>query len=87
MKLTLIRPNMGHIGQVPYLDEGRMEPLGLGVLAAMCPADVEVSLVDDRCELVDYNRSADLVGITVETFTARRPTRSVPNIAGAVCRL
>lgn len=72
MKLTLIRPNMGHIGKVPYLDEGRMEPLGLGVLAAMCPPDVDVTLIDDRCEPVDFDRPVDLVGITVEVFTARR---------------
>lgn len=72
MKLTLIRPNIGHIGKAPYLDEGRMEPLGLGVLAAMCPPDVDVSIVDDRCEPIDYDAPTDLVGITVEVFTARR---------------
>ena len=71
MKLTLIRPNMGRIGNVPYLDEGRMEPLGLGVLAAMSPPNVDVTIVDDRCETVEYDHPADLVAITVETFTAR----------------
>ena len=72
MKLTLVRPNMGRRTDGPYVDEGRMEPLQLGLLAALCPPDVEVSLVDDRCEPVPYDTPTELVAITVETFTARR---------------
>ena len=33
MKVTLIKPNIGRMLQGPYIDEGRMEPLQLGVLA------------------------------------------------------
>lgn len=72
MRLTLIKPNLGRRGDEPYLDEGRMEPLQLGVLAGMCPPDVDVSLVDDRCEEISFDDPADLVAITVETFKARR---------------
>ena len=72
MKLTLIRPNLGRRADEPYLDEGRMEPLQLGLLAAMCPPEIEVSLIDDRCEELDYDQPTDVVAITVETFTARR---------------
>ncbi|MEJ2111904.1 MAG: radical SAM protein [Acidobacteriota bacterium] len=68
----MIRPNLGHMENEPYLDSGRMEPLQLGLLAAMCPPEVEVTLVDDRCEDIPYDQPVDLVGITVETFTARR---------------
>ena len=90
MKLTLIRPNMGFTIKGPYLDEGRMEPLQLGLLAAMCPPDIEVTLIDDRCETIDFNRPADLAAITVETFTARRAyqisaeyrNRGVPVVLG-----
>jgi len=49
-----------------------MEPLQLGLLAAMCPADWEVRLVDDRCEHIPFDEPTDLVAITVEVFTARR---------------
>ncbi|GHS86368.1 B12-binding domain-containing radical SAM protein [Campylobacterota bacterium] len=44
----------------------------LGVLAALTPADVEITLYDDRMEQVDYDEPTDLAAITVETFTARR---------------
>lgn len=72
MKLTLIKPNMGMMGDKVYLDEGRMEPLQLGILAALTPDDVEVNLIDDRMEAIDYATPTDLVALTVETFTARR---------------
>lgn len=63
---------MGRIGQLPYFDEGRMEPLQLGLLAAMCPPDVDVQLVDDRCETIPFDAPTDLVAMTVEVFTAKR---------------
>ena len=72
MHVTLIKPNMGRMAQGPYVDEGRMEPLQLGLLAGLCPPDVDVSLFDDRCEPIPYDHPTDLVAITVETFTARR---------------
>ncbi len=49
-----------------------MEPLQLGILAALAPPDVEVALIDDRCEAIPYDEATDLVCLTVETFTARR---------------
>ncbi len=72
MTLTLIKPNIGRKGHSMYVDEGRMEPLQLGILAALTPDDVEVKLYDDRCENIPYTEKTDLVAITVETFTARR---------------
>jgi len=72
MKLTLVKPNIGRMEHRLYIDEGRMEPLQLGVIAALTPPDVEVVLYDDRMEEVPYDEPTDLVGITVETFTARR---------------
>ena len=72
MRLTLIKPNIGRREHSLYVDEGRMEPLPLGILAALTPADVEVKLYDDRMEPIPYDEETDLVGITVETFTARR---------------
>lgn len=72
MKLTLIKPNMGMMGDKVYIDEGRMEPLQLGVLAGLTPKDVSVRLIDDRMERIDYGHETDLVALTVETFTAKR---------------
>ncbi|MBJ8676812.1 radical SAM protein [Citrobacter freundii] len=72
MKLTLIKPNIGRKEHSLYVDEGRMEPLMLGILAALTPPDVEVVLYDDRMEQIPYDEQTDLVAITVETFTARR---------------
>lgn len=72
MKLTLIKPNIGRREHSLYVDEARMEPLQLGILAALTPSDVEVVLYDDRMEAIPYDEPTDLVAITVETFTARR---------------
>ena len=72
MRITLIKPNMGRKGGSPYVDEGRMEPLTLGILAALTPPDIEVVLYDDRMEAVPFDEPTDLAVITVETFTAKR---------------
>lgn len=72
MKLTLIKPNIGRREHSLYVDEARMEPLQLGILAALTPSDVEVVLYDDRMEAIPYDEPTELVAITVETFTARR---------------
>ena len=72
MKITLIKPNIGRLGHSLYVDEGRMEPLQLGVLAGMIPDDFDVVLYDDRMEEITYDEPTDLVAITVETYTARR---------------
>ena len=52
MHLTLIKPNIGRMEHSLYVDEGRMEPLQLGVLAALTPPDVDVTLWDDRLESI-----------------------------------
>ena len=72
MRIALIKPNIGRLEHSLYVDEGRMEPLQLGVLAGLTPPDVEVVLHDDRIEAIPYDEPVDLVAITVETFTARR---------------
>lgn len=72
MRLTLIKPNMGRMMSGSYVDEGRMEPLQIGILAALTPEDVDIVFYDDRCEEIDYDAHTDLVAITVETFTAKR---------------
>ncbi|MDR3072348.1 MAG: B12-binding domain-containing radical SAM protein [Clostridiales Family XIII bacterium] len=72
MRITLIKPNIGIREYSLYRDNASMEPLGLGVLAALTPADVEVKMYDDRIEQIPYDEPTDLVAITVETYTACR---------------
>lgn len=92
MKITLIYPTLGRRSETPYVDEARMEPLMLGVLAGLTPPDVEVALYDDRFETIPYAEPTDLVAITVQIFTARRAyaisaeyrRRGVPVILGGM---
>ncbi len=72
MKVALIRPNIGRLLDGPYIDEGRMEPLTLGVIAAYTPPDVECVLYDDRMEEIPFDEPTDLAAITVEIYNARR---------------
>src|SRR5208283_5305806 len=56
------------------------------------PPDVEVVMYDDRMEPIPYDEPTDLVGITVETYTARRAyeiaaefrRRGVPVVMGGM---
>lgn len=90
MRITFIKPTIGRIGHSLYVDEGRMEPLQLGVLAGLTPPDIECILYDDRIETINYDEPTDLVAITVEIYTARRAyeiaaeyrNRNVPVILG-----
>jgi radical SAM superfamily enzyme YgiQ (UPF0313 family) len=92
MKLTLVKPTIGRHEHSLYVDEGRMEPLTLGILAGLTPPDIEIVLYDDRIEQIPFDEPTDLVAITVETFTARRAyeisqqyqSRGVPVILGGM---
>lgn len=72
MKLLLIKPAIGDIIEDYRLNDGRMEPLQLGILAALTPEDVEVVLYDERIEPIPFDAPTDLVAITVDSITARR---------------
>jgi radical SAM superfamily enzyme YgiQ (UPF0313 family) len=66
-RIALIRPGL----------DGRrasdaMAPLAFAALAAATPQDVDLALWDDRVERVPMEIDADLVALSVETFTARR---------------
>jgi len=92
MRITLIKPNMGMSKGKVYIDEGRMEPLQIGVLAGMIPKEDAVTFYDDRMEAIDYTEKTDLVALTVETFTAKRSyqiadqykKRGVPVVLGGM---
>lgn len=72
MRITLIKPNIGRMLEGTYIDEGRMEPLTLGVLGGLTPSHIDVKMYDDRMEDIPLDEATDLAVITVETFTAKR---------------
>lgn len=92
MRIAFIKPNIGRMEHSLYVDQGRMEPLMLAVLAGLTPPDVECLLYDDRMEAIPYDEPVDLAAITVETYTARRAyeisaeyrARGVPVIMGGM---
>ncbi|MEE8372333.1 MAG: radical SAM protein, partial [Dehalococcoidia bacterium] len=47
-------------------------PLGLAMVAALTPPEVDVSLVDENITPIDFYEEPDLVGITAMTITAQR---------------
>lgn len=49
-----------------------MEPLELATLAGLTPAGIDIEMFDDRIENIPYDLDTDLVGITTDTFTAKR---------------
>ena len=72
MKLTLIQPSVGKIDNKPYIKSWTMEPLALATLAGLTPKDFEVELIDERIDELPEMFETDLVGITIETYTAKR---------------
>jgi len=72
MRLTLVHPAMGRRPGQRFLRTWQIEPLPPAVIAALTPKDVEVRFYDDRMETIPFDEPADLVGISVETYTARR---------------
>ena len=70
MKLELIVPatqeNLIRRKKAPCLH------LGLAMVAALTPPDVEVSLTDENVTTIDFQKETDLVGITAITITAKR---------------
>jgi radical SAM superfamily enzyme YgiQ (UPF0313 family) len=66
VKLTLIRPNLGD-----YRSSDAMPPLAMAILAARAP-EWNIRLIDEKIEPVTVEDDADLVALSVETYTARR---------------
>lgn len=68
MRIILIRPRFAE----GYRSPAVMEPLALAVLAALTPKEHEVCAIDERLDEKVLDRQADLVAITVCTFSAKR---------------
>ena len=72
MKITLIRPMIGSPRNSRNAETICMEPLELATLAGLTSADIDVEMFDDRIENIPNDINTDLIGITVDTFTAKR---------------
>src|SRR5690348_17069274 len=72
MKLTIIHPCIGRRLEQSYIRTWQMEPLPAATLAGLTPKDVELRSYDDRMETIPFDEAADLVAISVETYTAKR---------------
>jgi radical SAM superfamily enzyme YgiQ (UPF0313 family) len=71
MKILLIVPGWSPSnlwGQIKF----KFPPLSVLTLAASTPEEMEVSIIDENLEKIDFNAEADLIGITVMTPQAMR---------------
>lgn len=95
MKVTLISPDLQstHFKFTPKeVKSFWFAKLTLPHLAALTPEDIEVKLVDEAVEPIDYDDPTDLVGITVNTYLATRAyeisaefrKRGIPVVLGGV---
>lgn len=92
MKIKLIQPSVGKIKDEKYVRTWQMEPLGIATIAGLTPDDHDIDFVDDRFDEINYDDGADLVGITVETYTAQRAykiaegfrERGIPVVMGGI---
>ena len=92
-RVTLIHPCLGRrAGERQGLRTWQMQPLWAAALAASTPRQVELRFYDDRLERIPFDEPTDLVGISVETYTARRAyqiaseyrRRGVPVVMGGI---
>ncbi|MCA9395264.1 MAG: B12-binding domain-containing radical SAM protein [Candidatus Omnitrophica bacterium] len=67
MRIAFVRPNM-----TAARSTDAMQPLAFAILAGLTPSEYDIRLYDERLEEIDFDQPADVVAITVETYTARR---------------
>lgn len=70
MKVHLVSPTKN--GESFLFNKGLLAPLGLMYLAAHTPTDVDLRILDENVEPIDFSDIPDLVGITTLTQTAPR---------------
>jgi len=91
MKILLIKPRWYYFGGAHRYEEMvRVPPLNLGIIGALCEGH-DVEIIDEDEEEIQY-KDADLVAITVPTFTVERvkeitrrfKEKGIPVILGGV---
>ncbi|RLE19988.1 MAG: B12-binding domain-containing radical SAM protein [Acidobacteria bacterium] len=71
-RLTLIYPAIGRKAGRPFVRSWQLQPLALARLAAMTPPEWQITFMDDRVEILEYSPDTDLVGISIESYSAKR---------------
>jgi radical SAM superfamily enzyme YgiQ (UPF0313 family) len=93
MRIKLVEPSRyGAGGRVLRPRRPLMPSLSLPTVAALTPADIDVSIEIDALDGVRFDEPADLVGLTAHTLQARRAydiarefrARGVPVVMGGV---
>jgi len=65
LKIKLIMPRIAN-------QEFKLLPLNMAMLASLTPPDIEVSIVDERVEQLNFDEQVDLVGISCTTTVVPR---------------
>lgn len=71
MKLLLISP----VAKSKFLGKSfafKLPFLSLPVIASLTPSDIEITVIDERIDVIDFEKHYDLVGITLMTPLAPR---------------
>jgi radical SAM superfamily enzyme YgiQ (UPF0313 family) len=71
-RVIFIYPCIGRKPGRRYVRSWQMQPLAIARLAALTPPAWDRAFYDDRMEPVPTHEAADLVAISIETYTARR---------------
>jgi len=90
MKILLVSPERKRRREEAFLF--RLSFLNLPYIAAVTPPDVEVKIVDEAFDRIDFEEKVDLVGITAQTPVAPRAyqiakefrRRGIPVVMGGV---
>jgi hypothetical protein len=86
MQVTFIKPTLGCLQDGErFVDEARMEPLSLGVLAGLTPPGVDCRLFDDRLMRSITTSRPTWWRLNCEAFTARH-MRSPTSTRRRACR-
>ena len=81
MKLLLVNPSRGKEAKGDFWDfnfekrilgQTSLVPLYLPTIAGITPEDVEISIVDEKVEEIDFDDDVDLVGIGSMTPNIKR---------------
>lgn len=93
VKVLLIQPSMYfQVGELLKFKQAYIPSITMPTLAALTPEDIEVKIIDEHVDEINFEEKADLVGITCHTFSASRAyeiadefrKRAVPVIIGGI---
>ncbi len=72
MKIIFIQPAVGKDENKDYLKSWQMESLCIAQLSALTPREIKRVFFDERLEDINFDEKADIVALTVDTFSAKR---------------